>query len=184
MNAARMEELAPTSPAAPPLPARPKASRDDKIMAGYMLIIGMYLVIALALPLYAMLSKSFSTFYFDLDNFAFSSRDGIGGNWSAPQSAAELNQKTRALQPSQLETSSDGRLEVTAFFREFDFQSATQYRIRQLRPGAAFLVGSARIDDTEWHEYDSGLPTTACIFRRRRCFARLKTRCSLRCSAH
>ncbi|MGR3983862.1 MAG: putative 2-aminoethylphosphonate ABC transporter permease subunit [Gammaproteobacteria bacterium] len=149
-----MSQSARTAGLAPP-PVRPKASRDDKIMGGYMLVIGIYLLIALALPLYAMLSKSFSTFYFDLDNFAFQESAGGDSGWNAPATAAEINQKTRALQPGQLATSSDGRLAVTTFFPDFNFQSAARYRIRQLRPGGAFLFGSARIADTEWHEYDS-----------------------------
>ncbi len=38
---------------------KPKVSRDDKQMLGFMLVILCYLVVALALPLYAILSKSF-----------------------------------------------------------------------------------------------------------------------------
>jgi len=38
-------------------------------MMAFMLVIGLYLIVTLAFPLYAMLSKSFSTFAFDLDNF-------------------------------------------------------------------------------------------------------------------
>ena len=49
----------------------PKTSKDDRTMTGFMLMIGLYLIIALAFPLYAMLSKSFSTFSFDLSNFEF-----------------------------------------------------------------------------------------------------------------
>ena len=37
---------------------KPKSSRDDWTMRAFMGVIGLYLVIALALPLYAMLSKS------------------------------------------------------------------------------------------------------------------------------
>ena len=36
-----------------------------------MVVIAIYLVITLALPLYAMLSKSFTTAAFDLENFEF-----------------------------------------------------------------------------------------------------------------
>ena len=38
---------------------RPKTSKDDRTMIGFMLVIGLYLIVALACPLYAMLSKSF-----------------------------------------------------------------------------------------------------------------------------
>lgn len=40
---------------------RQKPSRDDRQMLAFMLVIACYLVVALALPLYAILSKSFKT---------------------------------------------------------------------------------------------------------------------------
>ena len=139
-----------TSPAAI---IRPKTSRDDRIMVGFMLVIGLYLMIALAFPLYAMLSKSVSTFYFDLHNFEFSVNDGDG--WSAPSSAFALNEEVQAVAPEQLSTSSDGRLAAIDFFPEFSFRSSTRYKIRQVNPVASFLVGSSPITDTAWHEFDS-----------------------------
>ena len=50
-----------TAETAPPKPVRAKLGRDDFVMRGYMAVIALYLVIALALPLWAMLSKSAST---------------------------------------------------------------------------------------------------------------------------
>ncbi len=47
-----------------------KTSRDDKQMLGFMLIIVCYLVVALALPLYAILSKSFKNHDGDFIGFA------------------------------------------------------------------------------------------------------------------
>jgi iron(III) transport system permease protein len=41
---------------------KPKASRDDRIMRAYMGIIGLYLLVSLALPLYAVFSKSFHNY--------------------------------------------------------------------------------------------------------------------------
>ncbi|WP_343559913.1 putative 2-aminoethylphosphonate ABC transporter permease subunit [Kiloniella sp. b19] len=43
---------------APVKPLKPKVSRDDWAMRGFMVMIGLYLLVTLALPLYAMLSKS------------------------------------------------------------------------------------------------------------------------------
>ena len=54
-----MTELASTVDAVPAERIRPKASRDDWQMRAFMLVIGLYLLVALAFPLYAMLSKSF-----------------------------------------------------------------------------------------------------------------------------
>jgi len=138
-------------PAAPLI--RPKSSKDDKTMISYMLVIGLYLIIALALPLYAMLSKSFSTFYFDLNNFEFQVNTGDG--WSEPATAAVLNNELQVVKPEDLLTSSDGRLAATVFFPDFSFRSPTRYKIRQLSTDSSFLVGSTRIVDTEWQEYES-----------------------------
>ena len=122
-------------------------------MVGFMLIIGLYLVITLAFPLYAMLSKSFSTFSFDLNNFEFQVNTGDG--WSEPVTAFELNQQVQTVSSEELATSSDGRLPATVFFPDFNFRSTTLYRIRQLSSDAAYLVGTERVTDTEWHEFES-----------------------------
>src|SRR3546814_6362895 len=57
---------------------RAKLGRDDLVMRGFMAVIALYLVVALALPLYAMLSKSFSTFSFDLTTYEFQVSDAEG----------------------------------------------------------------------------------------------------------
>ena len=51
-----MAEIAASAPAAPRV--RAKIGRDDLIMRGALLAVGAFLVVALLLPLYAMLSKS------------------------------------------------------------------------------------------------------------------------------
>ena len=138
-------------PAAPTIKA--KTSRDDRIMLGFILVICLYLLITLAFPLYAILSKSFSAYSFNLTNFEFQVNAGEG--WSEPLSAAELNRQTGAYSEADLATSSDGRLSVVEFFPDFSFRSPTLYRIRQVNPQSSFLFGSERIADTEWHEYSS-----------------------------
>ena len=138
-------------PAAPKIKA--KTSRDDRIMLGFILVICLYLLITLAFPLYAILSKSFSAYSFNLSNFEFQVNAGEG--WSEPLSAAELNRQTGAYSEADLATSSDGRLSVVEFFPDFSFRSPTLYRIRQVNPQSSFLFGSERIADTEWHEYSS-----------------------------
>ncbi len=122
-------------------------------MLGFILVICLYLLITLAFPLYAMLSKSFSTFAFDLANFEFQVNTGEG--WSEPVTAAELNAKLNKFGPADLATSSDGRLGVVDLFPDFSFRSPTLYRIRQINPDSSFLFGSERIADTDWHEYPS-----------------------------
>ncbi len=122
-------------------------------MLGFILVICLYLLITLAFPLYAMLSKSFSTFAFDLANFEFQVNTGEG--WSEPVTAAKLNAKLNKFGPADLATSSDGRLGVVDLFPDFSFRSPTLYRIRQINPDSSFLFGSERIADTDWHEYPS-----------------------------
>lgn len=139
------------TPAAPLI--KPKTSKDDRTMIGFMLLIGLYLIVALAFPLYAMLSKSFSSYYFDLGNFELQVDKGEG--WGEPVTTLALNQKLQVVTTEELSTSSDGRLAVTGFFPDFSFRSPTRYRLRQINPDASFLVGSTRIVDTKWHEFES-----------------------------
>ena len=127
-------------------------------MAGFMIIISLYLFVALAFPLYAMLSKSFTTAAFDFENFEFQVNTGDG--WSEVISAFQINENLKLLKPEELKTSSDGRLYATTFFPDFSFRSKTEYRLRQLDKNGSFLVGSTRIADNEWHTY------TANKFRR------------------
>ncbi len=131
---------------------KPKLSRDDVLMRGFMVVIGLYLVVTLAMPLYAMMSKSFTTYEFDLTNYAFQVDKGEG--WQAEQTAADL---VAALEPDAVDTSasSDTRLSVTKLFPDFSFRAKTNYRVRIVRPDGVMLFGSERIADTEWHEYSS-----------------------------
>src|SRR3546814_15644053 len=90
---------------------------------GYMACSALYLVVALALQLYAMLSKSFSTFSFDLTTGEFQVSDAEGNFAAPPVTAAELNAALQAVPPAELATSGDGRLPATTFFPDFSFRS-------------------------------------------------------------
>jgi iron(III) transport system permease protein len=147
-----MTETATISADAAPL-IKPSTSKDDRIMVGFILVICLYLLVTLAFPLYAMLSKSFSTYAFDLTNFEFQVNTGDG--WSETFSAATQNDKIQKFKPEDLVTSSDGRLAPTEFFPDFSFRSPTLYKLRQVRGDTSFLFGSERVDDTDWHEYSS-----------------------------
>ena len=132
---------------------RPKSSADDRIMFAFMAIIALYLIISLALPLYTMLSKAFTTATFDLKKYEFQVNQGNG--WSETISAFQVNESLNLLTPDQLKSGSDGRMYATTFFPDFSFRSKTEYRIRLMDPNDSFLVGSTRVGDTEWHEYPS-----------------------------
>lgn len=141
------------------LPAGPvikgKLSRDDIMMRGGMIVIALYLIISLAFPLYAMLSKSFSTYRVDLTRFEFqqSNEDGIFDG--AIISAAELNAKIPVYSDADLTTGADGRLTVTKWFPKFSFRSPVKYKVRNVEQGGRFLVSSTLYDGTDWIELNS-----------------------------
>jgi iron(III) transport system permease protein len=136
-----------------PAQIKPKLSRDDIIMRGFMVVIGLYLIVSLAFPLYAMMSKSFSTYEFDLNTYSFQVDKGEG--WSAEQTAQQLLDALKDPGAVDISASSDTRLSVTKLFPDFSFRAKTSYRVRMTEPGGVMLFGSERITDTEWHEYSS-----------------------------
>lgn len=141
------------------LPAGPevrsKLSRDDWVMRGGMLVIALYLIVTLAFPLYAMLSKSFSTSVFDLSMFEVqvSSEEGVFDG--TVRSFQTLNDELGVVAPEDLNTGSDGRLGVTQFFPDFSFRSPVLYKIRAVTPQGRFLVGSTLHTGPDWLELDS-----------------------------
>ena len=135
-------------------PVKGKLARDDFIMRGYMIVIAVYLIIALALPLYAMLSKSFSTYSFDLNAYEFQVSDEAG-IFGEPVTAAALNAATDAVPAAELSTSADGRLPAARFFPDYSFRSPVKYRIRGLSDDVIFLIGSNFQKGTEWRDVDS-----------------------------
>ena len=134
---------------------RARLGRDDWIMRGFIAVIALYLIVALALPLYAMLSKAFSTYEFDLTQYEFqvSNEDGVFDG--TVFSAAELNAKTSAYSEDDLIAGSGDRLAVTDFFPEFSFRSPVHYKIRGTSNSVTFLAGSELLSGTEWREFDS-----------------------------
>lgn len=148
-----MADISNSGPTSLPL-VKPKVGRDDWTMRAYMVIIAIYLVVALAMPLYVMMSKSFDTYSFNLSRFEIQVDTGDG--WSDVTTVLALNEKLKVFKPADLPTSSDGRLGITKLFPDFNFRSKTNYRIRNI-PGsdAVFLIGSERVADNEWTELSS-----------------------------
>lgn len=141
------------------LPAGPtvqgKLSRDDLVMRGGMLVIAVYLVVTLAFPLYAMLSKSFSTSVFDLTQYEVQVSNEEGVFDGTILSLAALNEEMGLLTEADMNTGSDGRMGVTQFFPDFSFRSPVLYRFRTVTETGRFLVGSTLHTGTEWEELDS-----------------------------
>ena len=136
------------------MPAGPvvkgKLSRDDILMRGGMMVIALYLIITLALPLYAMLSKSFSTYRVELSQYEFQISDDAGVFDGTILNAEVLNQQTGGIDPADLNTGSDGRLPVTGLFPDFSFRSPVMYQVRNTSDEGRFLVGSTLQDGTDW----------------------------------
>lgn len=132
-----------------------KLGSDDWTMRGFIALIAIYLIIALALPLYTMLSKSFSTYQFDLTGFEFQVSDESGNFSSDTVSAQELNERTRAYADTDLSAGSGGRMAVTNFFPDFSFRSPVRYKVRGSDDSMVFLVGSERHTGSDWLELDS-----------------------------
>lgn len=130
-----------------------KLSKDDWAMRCFIVLVGLYLLITLAFPLYAILSKSFSTYTFNLNGFEIQVDKGEG--WSEPVTLSKLNDSVGAYKPEDMATSGDGRLKITPFFEDFSFRSPTMYRLRIVSAGGRFLFGSDQITDSDWHEYTS-----------------------------
>lgn len=145
-------------PTATAMPAgknlRQKTSSDDWVKRGMMLIIGAYLLVTLAAPLYVMLSKSFASYQFDLAAYEVEVGDGQG-NWSSAHTLAELNGKLQTITANELSTSNSGRLSPTALFPDFSFRGPEHYRIRGVNDDARFLIGSTPHRGTDWQEMDS-----------------------------
>ncbi|AUH65582.1 putative 2-aminoethylphosphonate ABC transporter permease subunit [Paracoccus zhejiangensis] len=129
--------------------------RDGAIKRGLMLVIALYLVVALALPLYTMLSKSFVTYSFDLTRYEFQVSDDSGTSFGPITSAFDLNQETSRLGPDDLHSTSEGRLPAPDLFADFSFRSPVTYRIRATEPGTSWLVGLERVASQDWVQYDS-----------------------------
>lgn len=140
----------------PPGPViKGKLSRDDIVMRGGMIVIALYLVVTLALPLYVMLSKSFSTYRFELSQYEMQVSDQDGVFDGTVLNPADLNAAVGAFDSADLSTGSDGRLPVSKLFPDFNFRSPVMYQIRNAQPGGRFLVGSTLHDEDTWLELDS-----------------------------
>ena len=134
---------------------RLRIDSDGWIKRAFMAVIALYLIAALALPLYAMLSKSFVTYGFDLSRYEFQVSDDSGTVWADPVSAAALNAQLGRFGPADLRSSSDGRLAAAELFPDFSFRSPVKYRIRGTTDNAPYLVGLDLQNSTEWRELDS-----------------------------
>lgn len=132
-----------------------KLSRDAYLMRGLMIVIAFYLVVTLALPLWAMLSKSFSIFKYDLSAYEVQVSNEAGNFDTPPQILDTLNEQHQVFSKRDLDSNATGRLEVVRLFPDFNFRSPVMYRIRNLSDDGRFLVGSELKTGGDWVEVDS-----------------------------
>ena len=127
--------------------------RDRLLQFAFMAAIALYLILTLALPLYTMLSKSLTTYRFDLSTYEV--QIGADGTWQPTQRVSDLAALLDPEGKPSLDTSADGRLAVVDFIPGYSFRGTEVYRFRNAATDAVFLSGSDRITDQEWHEYSS-----------------------------
>ncbi len=133
---------------------RLKLSRDDWIMRAFMGVIGLYLLVALAFPLYAMLSKSLQTYHFDLTDIEIEADDGAG--WMSKGGVRELAIAKGKLDPEDGAITANHRLSAASVMPGFSFRATTRYRVRNAAPGGAGFIAKGRIiEDLEWREFTS-----------------------------
>ncbi len=132
-----------------------RLDRDGLVKRAFMLVIALYLMVALALPLWTMLSKSFVTYSFDLTRFEFQVSDETGSTFGPSLTGAALNERIAKFEPADLRTSSEGRISAPDLFADFNFRSAVRYRLRATTADASWLVGLNPVSTQDWQEYDS-----------------------------
>ena len=140
-------------PGAAPL-VKPKLGRDDWIMRAFMGVIGLYLLITLAFPLYTMMSKSAETYAFELDRIELQVDEGAG--WGETVTALALAEQLEILTRDQLAASANDRFSPVDLFPDFSFQAPTLYRIRNSQETTGgFIVKGEAVTGSDWVELTS-----------------------------
>lgn len=139
----------------PPGRIRPKVGRDDWTMRALMLVIGLYLFVALAFPLYAMLSKSFETFAFDLT--ALETQVDRGNGWEETRTALDLATAAGLDVVGDPRTNANERLRMEQLFPDAKRDDkVTRYRLRDLsEEGGRLLIRGKLSEGSDWIELDA-----------------------------
>ena len=108
----------------PGRPVRARMSRDDIIMRGAMVLLGLFLLVAIVLPLYFMLSKSFETFTYRFETIEFQVDRGDGAGWGETLNALTLGDGLGVITPETMVTSNGGRFQATGVLPGFQLPRA------------------------------------------------------------
>jgi iron(III) transport system permease protein len=137
-------------------PVRARMSRDDIIMRAAMVALGLFLLVAIVLPLYFMMSKSFETFTYRFETIEFQVSEGEGQPWGATLNALTLGTELGVITPERMVTSSGGRFQATEFFPDFSFRAPTMYRMRNVgEGGGGVMLEGGPVYHRDWVEVTS-----------------------------
>jgi iron(III) transport system permease protein len=139
----------------PEVPVKPRASRDDWTMRALMLVIGLYLVVAIAIPLGSVLLRSFQTFAVSLAELEIQVWDGQ--SWSEPQNALALAEALDLPVVADPRTASVERFQIKELFPDIKrTDETTRFRLRDLsEEGGRILVKGEISQGSEWIEMDA-----------------------------
>lgn len=129
-------------------PVRPKVGRDDWAMRAFIGLIGIYLIVTFAFPLYAMLSKSVETYVFELGVVEVQVDEGTG--WGDSLNVLELAHSLGVRQRGSLRASAGERLQIVDLFPDFDFRSETRYRVRVTEGNGGLLIKGDTVTPRDW----------------------------------
>lgn len=134
--------------------SRPKFDSDKWIMRCFICVIGLYLLITLAFPLFMMVTKSFETYTFELINVEFQVNDGNG--WGKTLNALDLGDKLGLTRDGDLSTTALDRISANHFFTDFTTTPQRRYRIRnKINSEGGFTVSGEEVIHSKWVELSS-----------------------------
>ncbi|MFO1106628.1 MAG: putative 2-aminoethylphosphonate ABC transporter permease subunit [Amaricoccus sp.] len=129
---------------------RAKAGRDDRLTLLFVLLIGAYLVISLALPLATMLAKSTEVRTFDFGAYDLEVDNGAGFH---PIGTLAENQVALGLSDPVAQARRSASLTVAQMFRDSAYQAVPVEKIRiRAQPGAVLEAFGKPVEPGTWVE--------------------------------
>ena len=123
---------------------RPRLGRDDFLLRAAMAVIGLYLLITLALPLWAMLSKSFETYEFRLAEIEV---DGFAGIWQPLGTVEELAARSGKPVNFGLTPTARTRLQATEIIAQGQIAAFQRIRLRDVSETGGLLLHQSRFSE-------------------------------------
>ncbi len=135
---------------APPATIRARAGRDDRLTLVFVLLIGLYLVISLALPLAVMLWKSTDVRSFDFQAYTVEVDNGQGFR---PLGTLDDNRTALGLVDPSAQARRSPSLTAAQMFRDGAYQAVPVVAVRiKAQPGAVLEAFGKPVPPGEWAE--------------------------------